>query len=316
MMPPNLKVLFLGTGGSTPFSLRKMPCIAIKYENSLILFDFGECCQYSLLESKLHPFRSKLYILLTHFHADHVGGIITFLHTLGLGYGKEKITVVGPTGLYQFLKTIVDLFGIEHVFEKLNIMEINIADGKVDVEVIRTEKFNILAFKTEHGVPSLGYVFRERDIKKFDEQKAIELGIPKSRLRKKLLQGKSITINGRIVLPEDVIKIIPGRKIVYTGDTMPLNKIPEVIHNADLLIHEATYIGKYHQILANERYHSTVENACELARKTKAKRLALVHISPRYAKNTSEIYELARKILEKEDIEIIIPNDGDIIEIT
>lgn len=308
-MPPPIKIFFLGTGGIAPFSLRRMPCIALKYEGYLILFDFGESCQFSLIEKKLHPFRSKTYILLSHLHADHVGGLPTFLHTCNLTQITRPLTIVGPDGTRTFLETILDTFGISNVMDKLRIVEADPEDNQCQI-VAKERDFTISTFRTEHSVPSLGYIFQERDFRKFDEEKAAQYNIPRTRIRRLLLVGKQIEISGRIIDPDDVTIKVPGRKVIYTGDTRPLKHLIEIAKNADLLIHEATFI-KEHEYLAEARDHSTIEDAIDIAARARAKILALVHISPRYAEKINTITDYAKSLSASLGIKLIIPSDGD-----
>ncbi|MCR8433129.1 MAG: ribonuclease Z [Crenarchaeota archaeon] len=312
-MPPPIKIFFLGTGGTAPFNLRKMPCIALKYEGYLIIFDLGEFCQFSLIEKRLHPFRSKTYILISHLHADHVGGLPTFLHTFNLTQTAKPIHIVGPSGTKIFLETIINTFGIDPVKNKLRILEVT-PENHCCVAAVRERSFTIYAFKTEHSIPSLGYVFQERDFRKFDDEKAKQYGIPRTRIRKLLLRGKSVEVLGKIIHPDNVTTIIPGRRIVYTGDTRPLQYLAEIAKNADLLIHEATFL-KEHKSSADAKDHSTIEEVIEIAGKANVKTLALVHISPRYAKKLDAIAEYTRELSVQFGIKLIIPNDGDEITI-
>ncbi len=310
-MPPPIKVYFIGTGGTTPFSLRNMPCIAMKYENYLIQYDFGEYCQYGLIKYGLHPFRSKTYILISHFHVDHVGGLPPFLHTYSLIESKEKITLVGPSGLRVFLDNILGIFGLEDLRRRINVVEVYVQRGVLE-PIIDERYFTIYAFRTIHGVPALGYVFKEKPYTRLLKEKLKELHIPLGPIRRRLLRGEDIIVNGRLIRAQDVTKIVPGRKIVYTGDTTVFEELGEVIRDADLLIHEATYLKSEHEKYAEERYHSTVEDVCEMAVKSGVKRLALVHISPRYSKNMDKIREIAESIVGGK-IEVLIPEDGDIL---
>ncbi len=310
-MPPPIKVYFLGTGGTTPFGLRKMPCVAVKYEQYLVQFDFGEYCQYSLLEFGLHPFRSKTYILLTHYHADHVGGLPPFLHTLNIAGGKERITIVGPEGLQDFIESVLNIFGIKEVMKRLRLVEVRFKEYWYE-RIIEEKKFELYAFQTYHNVPSLGYVFKEKDMRKFDEERARVLGIPRGPIRGRLLRGLPVRLGNKIIRPEDVTKVVSGRKIVYTGDTTTCSKFPEVFRNADLLIHEATYLKCKHGKLAEERFHATVEDACIVAKTSGVKRLALIHLSPRYSELLEEVREIAQSILGS-SVELILPIDGDVI---
>lgn len=67
-----------------------------------------------------------------------------------------------------------------------------------------------------------------------------------------------------------------GRSVVFTGDTTPRDEIAEFSRNADLLIHEATYL-ELHRDLASEYGHSTARQAAEVAAKARVRALALIH---------------------------------------
>ena len=309
-MPEPINIYFLGTGGGTPFSGRKFPCIAVKYPPYLIFFDFGECCQFSLMNSKIRSFRYNILILISHYHADHTTGIPGLLHTLRLINYEHELTFIGPPGLVNFIKKISEAFLIGKIGFKLTLLEI--IDTFTRTKVYETDKFTIISFPTEHSVPSVGYVFHEKDRYKFDEEKARKLNIPQSNIRKKLLEEGQIIIDGKLIKKEDVIShIIPGRKIVYTGDTIPNSEIIEASKNADLLIHEANYLESEREE-AIIRKHSTVDMAIQVAKKADVKRLALVHLSSRY-KDIESIMDYVNNL--NINFEVYIPRDGDIISV-
>jgi len=74
----------------------------------------------------------------------------------------------------------------------------------------------------------------------------------------------------------------PGsRRMVISGDTLPCETVFHSAANADLLVHEATCLNKHHGIAVRAK-HSTVSEAATIAVRSNVKRLALIHISPRY----------------------------------
>ena len=55
----------------------------------------------------------------------------------------------------------------------------------------------------------------------------------------------------------------------------------QAAHNADLLVHEASFLADEEE-RARETMHSTAADAAEVARLAEVRMLALIHISPRY----------------------------------
>ncbi|XP_030969986.1 tRNAse Z TRZ4, mitochondrial-like isoform X2 [Quercus lobata] len=78
-------------------------------------------------------------------------------------------------------------------------------------------------------------------------------------------------------------KVIPGWKIVYSGDTRPCPELIEASHGATVLIHEATFEdGMVDEAIA--RNHSTTMEAIEVGDSAGAYRIILTHFSQRYPK--------------------------------
>jgi ribonuclease Z len=100
----------------------------------------------------------------------------------------------------------------------------------------------------------------------------------------------------------------PGRKVVISGDTAPCDIVKLAAHQADLLIHEATFLDEESE-RALQTGHSTARQAAELARDAEVRMLALTHVSTRYAGH--EIRDEARTVFANTEL----PRDFDTIEI-
>ena len=146
--------------------------------------------------------------------------------------------------------------------------------------------------KPVHSVRAYGFAFRENDKIHFIKEKAKEAG-RKGAMFSRLAKSGRITIKGKSIKLTDLTTKEPGKVVVYSTDTRPSKEIINASRGADLLIYESTYANSERD-LALERKHSTAEEGAEVARKAKAKKLVLTHISTRY-KNPSALLNEARK---------------------
>lgn len=69
-----------------------------------------------------------------------------------------------------------------------------------------------------------------------------------------------------------------GRSVVYTGDTAPLEHLPDFAAGCDVLIHESAFAERSSKAW-NLYCHSSAMDAAEAASKSKAGALYLVHMS-------------------------------------
>ncbi len=290
-----MKVVFLGTAASKPTKERGLSSIAIQYQGNVVLFDCGENTQRQMI-SLVKPSKVSS-IFLTHFHGDHVLGIPGLLMTMSLEERTDPLSIYGPKNTIYFLQ---NLFKSGHFGITFNVDVHELEDG----DTIDFEDFYIRVFETDHSVPSLGYIFKEKDKRgNFIEEKAKKLGI-EGRMFSQLEKNGEIIVNGRKITLDEVTgpKNI-GRSVVYTGDTLPT---PISWEEADLLIHESTFLKEEDR---GDTYHSTIQEACEAAQKIGAKKLALTHISQRY--NTEEIENEVKKYTDN----VVIAEDRMMIEL-
>jgi ribonuclease Z len=75
------------------------------------------------------------------------------------------------------------------------------------------------------------------------------------------------------------VRTTRGTSIVYSSDTSPSEFIRELARDADVLVHEATFVGGEEQ-KANRLGHSTARQAAEVAVAANVKRLVLIHFTP------------------------------------
>ena len=296
-----LEVVFLGTGGIMPTRERNVPAIALRYKGEIILFDVGEGTMRQMNTAKLSPMKVEK-IFITHFHGDHYLGLAALIQTMNLWDREKPLHIYGPKYTFEFVQHFLNSGFFRPGFD-IHVHEL----GETR---LKFGDYEIWSFKVEHGIPALGYVFKERDKRgKFLPEKLREYGLREGPILGKLEREGKIEWNGRIIRLEDVTgPRRKGLKVVYTGDTEPAERVRLFAERADLLIHEATYLSPEDR---GEGYHSTVEEACETARKARAKLLALFHRAFRYT--YEEYAREAVRICRGLGVNFIIPRDFDAI---
>ncbi|MGD9002211.1 MAG: MBL fold metallo-hydrolase [Anaerolineae bacterium] len=99
-----------------------------------------------------------------------------------------------------------------------------------------------------------------------------------------------------------------GPSVAFVTDTRPSDVAIELARGSDLLIHEASFSAVLEpEASPGEHYHSTAEQAGEIARQAGCPRLALVHLGPEIGEHPDVLIEEARA---GADLEVIVPEDG------
>jgi ribonuclease Z len=296
----DLSVLFLGTAGSMPTVQRAPASLLVRRGGDRILIDCGEGSQRQLLRSVGLP--DIEHVFITHFHADHFLGLPGMLKTFSLRGRSVPLTVYGPRGLQALMSDLRRIYG--RLGYELTIVEL--ASG----EAVELGDYRVGAYSVVHRTEALGYAIVEDDRPgRFDAERAQALGVPPGPLFGQLQRGAPIQVNGRRVEPGDVMgEARPGRRLVFTGDTEPCPATAVIARDADLLVHDGTFV---HQELERARQtgHSTARAAAELAREANVSMLALTHLSSRYF--ASAIEKEACAVFERS----VVPRDFDLIEI-
>jgi ribonuclease Z len=270
-----MEITFLGTSGCIPTEKRGLSSVHLDYLGEPMLFDCGEGTQRQMRLAGLN-FMSVKNIYLTHLHADHFLGLGGMLQSMDFLERKDLLTIHGPQGTADMVDKLLTLgtFKLDYLT-----LKVNEADEGI---VFKGDRYTVTAARTVHTKNSLAYCFIEDSHRKFNKAKALELGVPESRLFSKLQSGEAVEVNGKKITPEMVLaEPIPGRKVVYTGDTRPCQAVVELASGADVLIHESMFS---HEDLESTKdaAHSTTKQAAEVALKAGVKKLYLTHISQRY----------------------------------
>lgn len=299
-MVSNIKITFLGTGGSWPAPKRGLPSLAIQIDEITNLFDCGEGTQKQIMKSKVSFMRVN-NVFITHFHGDHFLGLLGLIQSMSFNNRTEPLNIYGPPGAIKILSNALNVGYYTLGF-----------DVKItQLEPFRTydfDKFLIRTHWNDHPVPALSYSLEEKDLIKIDKEESDRMGVPPRKLEE-LRSNGSIVISGRKITLKEVAKgVRKGRKIVYTGDTRPMDSMKEFARDADVLVHDTSTDSSLEPTV-NEFGHTSSRQAAEIARDAGVRKFFLFHYSPRVsdlnvlldeALKICKCSELSKELLEYE----------------
>lgn len=286
-----MKVWTVGTSSAVPSRERNLPANLISYQGERILFDCGEGTQRTLMQEKMGLMKiSRIFI--SHWHADHFSGLLGLIQTLEMEGREEPLYIYGPPRTEEFTDRILDTGYFNRSYDIF-------VEDLVEGDEIVGEGYTVKPFEVDHGVNAFGFIFEEDPHVKANKEKMQKLGLEESPKIGDLKEGKSIEWEGRTIDPEEVVEEVPGRKVVYSGDTAKCENTVNYSKDADLLIHEATC---NHDMIEEREGHTSALQAGEIADEANAEKLVLTHISRRFQRNSEELLEEAQEVFDNTEM--------------
>ena len=299
-----MQILFLGTSGSWPTPKRNVSAVAVKRGPEVLLFDCGEGTQRQFMQSPM-SYMQVSRIFITHFHGDHFLGIPGLVQSMTMNDRKAPLEMFGPRGMRELVRQLLSLGYFTPGFD-VPVREMAGGDS------VDCGEYAVRALAAEHTVPALTFALEEKPRPgRFDRERALALGIPEGPLWGRLQEGRTVSVGGRTFTP-DLVLGPPrrGRKIVYTGDTMPSDALVDFARGADVLIHDATAETSLEE-KANRYGHSTARQAGLVARDAGVRTLVLTHISPRYEETEPILSDgkavFASTVLAEDFLQVDVP---------
>jgi ribonuclease Z len=309
----SLTLHFLGTAASRPTVERNVSSLAIVREGETLLFDCGEGTQRQMMRYGISFSLDDIFF--THFHTDHVLGIVGLTRTMQLQGRTEALRLWGPKGALRTLRQWSGFGGQERLGFPLEVEELQPGAA------VKRKGYAIVPFPVEHhGAAALGYALVEEDrLGRFNPDVARELGIPEGPLWGRLHRGQAVALpDGRVIEAAAIVGAPrPGRRVVVTGDTRPCEATVEAARGADVLVHEATF-AEEERARAAETGHSTAREAAEVAERAGVGRLVLTHFSARYSRDTADLEREARTVFPntraaRDGLELDVPFPSEIV---
>lgn len=282
-----MRILFLGTSAAVPTATRGLSSAVIIRGGELLIFDTGEGMQQNFIRSGL-GINKKLKIFITHMHADHCLGALGLLQTLSLLGRETPVDIFGPPRFAEFMKTNVNILSFGLIFE------VRISSIRSEGIVVKERDYSVSCCEAHHIFPTYAFCLSEHERAGiFDIDETKRLGIPEGHLYKKLQSGEDIMYDGKRILSTWVTgPKRPGRKVGFSSDTRPTDRLRKFFQNCDLLVFDSTYSQDQWQ-KAKDRLHSTATEAAILAQAAGVKKLLLTHFSARYA-DTAQLVKEAK----------------------
>jgi ribonuclease Z len=255
-MPPlaaALVVLLLGTGYPRPDPERAGPSTVVIAGDAWFVVDAGRGATMRIAATDL-KYANLRSVLLTHLHSDHTAGLPD-LFTTSWQFGRKTVPLelYGPRGTKKLADAMLDFFA-EDIHLRRDLLEKHPAAGAtIRTHIVREGvvyddgNVKITAFAVDHRPVVNAFGYR------------FESG---------------------------------GRTVVISGDTRPTENLVRNAKGADVLVLEAYLPEHFLRVDTPEvaarlmSYHTSAEEAGEIAARTGVRKLVLTHLIPGNAEET------------------------------
>lgn len=272
------KLTVLGTSSALPTVTKHQTAHVLNVREQFYLIDAGEGVQVGLKKCDINMMKLN-HIFISHFHGDHFFGLYGLISTMSMLGRERPLNIYAPAPLKEIIDFYFKMFDRGRSYEIIT-HEIQTKESQL---IYENKVMTVHTIPLKHTVPSIGFLFREKEP---------ELNITTTAIEKYNL---SIAERARAKRGEDIIKdsgeIIPNHELTYSPyiprsfayclDSSYLEKNCDLINGVDLLMHESTFLESEKKI-ARKRGHSTAKEAALMASKSNVGHLLLTHFSTRY----------------------------------
>jgi ribonuclease Z len=243
---PTMQVVLLGTGFPRPDPERFGPAAAVVVGEKVFVVDAGRGVVLRLAAAEL-PLKSVKAVFLTHLHSDHTGGLPDLFNTSWQFGRYTPFELYGPNGTKKLADGMLKFFEAD-IHIRRDLMEKHPGAGAtINTHIVRE-----------------GVVYQDADVK-----------------------VTAFAVDHKPVEPAFGYRFDAGGKsIVISGDTRPSNNLVRYAKDADVLVHEAIMpeyldtVDKPDVAARLKSYHTTPEEAGQIAHRANVKLLVLTHLVP------------------------------------
>jgi len=295
------EITILGCGSATPTLVRNPTSQVVNVMERYMMIDCAEGTQLQLRKYKV-AFQKVDHIFISHLHGDHYLGLVGLISSFHL-FGRNKtLHIYGPADLeriiFDQLKASKTLLCYQVEFHSLvsNSSELIFEDSILEVYTI----------PLKHRIYCNGFLFKEKKKeRRLSKELITEYNIPVE-MMPKLKKGEDW---GDLKNQELTLPAHKSRSYAFCSDTSYSESIVPLIQNVDLLYHESTFLNDMKD-RAKSTFHSTAQQAANIALLANVDSLLLGHYSARY--NSSIDFE---KEAKEVFTNVKAVKDGDVISI-
>ncbi len=295
----------LGVNAATPAFGRFPTSQVLQIDNYYFLLDCGEGAQMRMSDFDI-PRHKIQQIFISHLHGDHVFGLPGLLFSYDLNGRQTPLDIYSPAGLEAMIAAQLRPGG-----QLSYPLRFHVVDTHAPSFVFENKSATVEAVPLKHGIPTVGYIFREkpRPLNIRPEKIAEhQLTIPQIKAAKAggdvLLENGLLLRNGELTLPP-----APLRSYAFFTDTMTDDSVLPHIQGVNMLYHDTTFCDDFAENAALTM-HSTARQAAELARKAGVGQLVCGHYSSRY-RELERFLEEAGEVFGK----VVLGEEGKVYEV-
>lgn len=271
----------LGCGSALPTTRHLATSQIVNVRDKLYMIDCGEGTQVQMRRMRV-KFSRLNHVFISHLHGDHCFGLPGLINTLGMVGRTGDLFVYGPQELGDYLDFILRFFGKGLPYK----VRFHPVDTHKHGLVMEDRSLRVYSIPLKHRISACGFLFEERPKEAhLIREMADYYQIPVKCLRG-IKQGDDYTTPDGEVIPNSRLTrpAVPPKRYAFCSDTAYNPAMVPIIQGVDLLYHEATFLQS-DLSRAVETYHSTAEQAAEIARQAGVKHLMIGHFSARYEDN-------------------------------
>lgn len=270
-------ITILGCSSSIPTNERNPSGQIINYHDKLYLIDCAEGTQLQL-RRYLKRIQRLHAVFISHLHGDHFFGLIGLISSLHLLGRKNDLHVYGPQGLEEIIRMQLSYTHTELVYNLI----FHVTNPEVS-ELIFDGDLQVFTIPLEHRIPTHGFLFREKpELRKIKKEVVMSEKIPYTEYDS-IKRGADYQMADGTVLKNESLTDSPPepRSYAYCSDTRYTESVLPLVQGVDILYHESTFLKDLAE-QAQQKFHSTAEQAATIAQKAGVKKLIIGHYSARY----------------------------------